>query len=115
MRVDFSTVLMDLQDEPLQRLKKAAVTKFVDGKEQIVEPPVLADMTAGFAAIEALMAPDPKDSDGARKLNLFTLAQQINKGGEQDLEPKDVVLLEEKIAAAYAPVVVGRMHELLKG
>lgn len=115
MKVDFSTVLLDLNGEPLKRLKKAAVTRFVDGVERVVEPAELLDMTAGFAAIEALMAPDPKDTDGARKLNLFTLGQQIAKGGEQEIEAKDVVLLEEKLASSYAPLVVGRMHELLKG
>jgi hypothetical protein len=106
MKVNFSTVLNDLQGQPLKRVKVAA-TK--DSAE------VLEDLTAASAACDALMAGDPNEKDGKKKIQLFNLALRLANGNDQEIEAAEVVLLEERIAASYAPIVVGRMHELLNG
>lgn len=106
MKVNFSEVLTDVWGEPLRREKKPATA---------TEPAVIEDMTAANASVDALMIGNPDEKSGDKKIRLFTLALRIANGGEQDIEVEDVVLLKERIAAVYAPVVVGRMYELLKG
>lgn len=112
-KVDFSTVLKDLHGNALERIKTPARTKFVDGREVMIEGPVLEQMTARHAAIDALMASDANEKDGVTKMKAFRLALSVSCGNEVELTAEDVVLLKRKIAESWAPLVCGRLYELM--
>jgi len=99
VKIDFSSVLLDLKDKPIEIN--------VDGEK--------VPMTLALAASEALLIMDPREQDGALKSQYFKLTLRVVNGGEVELEPKDAELIKKKIGARWSPLIVGRAFELLNG
>lgn len=64
-------------------------------------------------ASDALMRFEDKEK-ADEKLKKFNLGMKINKDIIVDLKAEEIVLLKETIGKHYAPVVVGRMYEILE-
>ncbi len=99
MKINFSTVLNDLNDNPLQ---------FAEGG-------TLRPMELRDSAIEALMSTSNSLPDGEAKFKVYELAKRLHEGGDIDLKPEEAALLKEKIGVAYGANVVGPSYELLNG
>lgn len=103
--VDFRTVLKDIHGVDLERVKKPATE---------TEPAVIEPMTAGHASIDALMIGDAQEKDGTTKVKCYRLALLISAASEPiELKAEDTLLLKAKIGVAWAPIIVGRMYDLL--
>lgn len=73
-------------------------------------------MTLKFACARAICVPmqgdDLKPEDAWKRLEL---ARKISKGGEQDIEPADAVLIQTRAAKVWPIEVAGQVYELLRG
>lgn len=99
MRIDFSAILLNLNDTPLMQ---------PPGADGAASPATLA-----WVASEALLrATDEKD--GQKKYALYALAMKVGGGGEHELKAEDVALIKVKIAEQFGPLVVGRSFDLLE-
>lgn len=56
---------------------------------------------------------DEQSLSGEEKFKRFDLAMKVNKGGEQDYTPEEIVLIKRIIGKAYGPLIVGRAFEVL--
>lgn len=57
--------------------------------------------------------PQDEQIDGDTKVQMFKLAQRIERSKTVDLKVEDVVLLKERIAKAFPPLLTGRVWEML--
>jgi hypothetical protein len=96
MKVDFSAILLNLQDEPLM---------------QPGENP--APATLAWIASEALLRATD-DKDGQKKYKLYELAMKVGRGGVIELKSEDIALIKQKVGEQFAPLVVGRAFDLLE-
>ena len=53
--------------------------------------------------------------DGEEKFKRFELGLQIRSAGIVDLDPKQIVMLEELIGKGYSAIVVGQAWNMLRG
>ncbi|MDD5353300.1 MAG: hypothetical protein PHS93_09090 [Candidatus Omnitrophica bacterium] len=93
MKVNFNQPLKNLDGSPIK-----------DGDKAIT----LKDVCAN-----ALLAVEEK-ADGKVKLENWTLAQLVYKGGELDLTAEQVVKIKDMVAKSYTTLVVGQVLEILK-
>lgn len=96
MQVDFSTVLVDFNNQPLKNEN--------------------ADLTLRSVCIEALMAifKDEENLSGEDKLKRYDLGMIIHSAnGAVDLRVEDVALLKKLVGKGYAPIIVGQVWNLL--
>lgn len=115
MKIDFSTVLLDLDGRPL---KGPDTSKDPVGTNQNGEPLYpLRDLTLANASVQGLMSQTQESirEPGEVKLRCYTLAQMVHKGGKIDLEPGDADFIKGRIASIFAPAVVGPAFNLLNG
>jgi hypothetical protein len=96
VRINFSAILLDLQDKPLM---------------QPGDSP--APATLAWIASEALLRATD-DKDGQKKYQLYALAMKVGKGGEVELKSEDIALIKTKVGEQFAPLVVGRAFDLLE-
>jgi len=98
MKIEMSTVLMTIDDEPLKMNEK--------------------DMLLKDACIRALFAvsnDDLKKQSGQEKFDRYTLGLKINKGGVVDLTPEEVVKLRKLVGDSFGPSVIGPAWTALEG
>lgn len=57
--------------------------------------------------------PQPEQIDGDTKVQMFKLAQRIERHATVDLTAEDITLLKDRIAKAYPALMVGRVWEML--
>ncbi len=95
MKVDFSSIILDMEKNPVKEGDK--------------------DVTLGMVACQALLATYPNETDisGDEKVRRFRLAEVAVAGGAQDVKIEDVTMLKKLIALAYAPLVVGRAYDII--
>lgn len=93
MKVNFDSVLVDLDGEPI-----------VERGEEIMLKKV---------CINALL--NPEQEEGAVKAEKYVLALDINKGGERELKSEDIVLIKKCVGKAFGPIIVGQVFDLLEG
>lgn len=73
-------------------------------------------LTAARACVGALMGTLPGDDralSAEDKLRCFTLAQRITGSPVLDLTVEDTAFLKRRVGAAWSPLVVGRVYEIL--
>jgi hypothetical protein len=103
MKINFRTVLKDLDDEPIK-----------DGDK---------DMTLGSVSKFALLAGFQDEKvEAAEKVMRFELASKINasmkavieNGAQPDTEykPEEIAKLREIVGRVFPPLIVGRFFEL---
>lgn len=96
MKLDFSSVLRNLDGKPLKW-----------GSE--------VDATLGIISAEALLAntEDQRGAPAEEKLSRWKLAQRIHGAKVIDVTAEDIVLLKRAINAAFSVAIVGPAFELL--
>ena len=101
MKANFDAVLLDLDGEPIKEA----------GKKD--EPAI----TLKAACLRALCTPLEEDRGltGEQSFKRLELARRINKGGEQEIDPEDAVLLRNRAAKVWIVEIAGQVYELLKG
>lgn len=100
MKINFSIEIEDLEGNPIP---KSETNK--------------TNATVGSCCINALMASyeDEKGLSGDDKVKRLNLAQKIHSDkSEYEYTAEDVVLLKKLVGKAYAPLVVGRVYEVLE-
>lgn len=97
MKLDFSTRLLDLKNQPLR-----------DGAEEV---------TLGGAVASALLAVDPRETtiSGAVKAKRFQLALKVAAGGEQDVTIEELAEIKTLTGNLLPPLAVGRIYQILDG
>jgi len=95
MKINFSKVMLDLEQKPLKEGDR--------------------DLTLGPICSNALLMPFPDETDleGTEKVKRFRLAEKLYQGGEVDVSPEEIVLIKKLASKAYAPLLVGRIYEVL--
>lgn len=85
--------------------------------EAVIEAglPKQVTITLGRAAANALIQGYPEEANlpGADKVKRFELAMKVTGAAKLQLVAEDVVLIKERIAKGYGPLVVGRAWQLL--
>ena len=101
MKVNFDVVLKDLDGQPIVEL---------DAKKN--ELPV----TLKLIAVRALtgMLEEDRSMTGEQSFKRLELARKVHAGGEGELDPADAVLIRDRTAKFYGPLVSGQVYELLK-
>jgi len=97
MKIDVTKVLKDFDDNPIMDVKNGETV----------------EATIRMAIVNALLTPSKNDK-GTEKLEKFTLAQRVYGDDEVDLNEDEIKLIKDKIGELFAPMVVGRIFELLK-
>lgn len=97
MKLNFSTAIRDLQDQPI-----------IEGGNPL---------TLGSIACNALLTVHQDEAllPAEEKVKRFRMAQAAVKGGEQDCAVEDVASLKKLIGKLYGPLVVGRVFEIIEG
>ena len=116
MRVEFRTVLKDIDGKDMEEPKRDPMGVVVTEGEGEEEKAVMAPVTLLRICKRALMATfeDEKKLDGVEKLKRWTLAQKIN-GGNTEVESEDVTMLKTLIGKGWGPGVVGPAYTILEG
>lgn len=98
MKIDFGTVLKDLDDNDI---------KTDSGKE----------LTLRFCAANALITPDAKEQSADKKVLAYKLAHRIaHSDGPLEITPEEATLIKNRIATVYpSALVIGRATEILNG
>lgn len=107
MKIDFSAKILGLNGKPLTRLER-------DEAGRDVETP----WTLGQMAADAVLAPQAPSGGGASVQSVverFALATQIYSGGQQDITPQQATMIQESVAAVYAPAVAGPVIMMTNG
>jgi hypothetical protein len=93
--IDFTRVIVDLDGKPLQN---AGV-----------------DMTLGETATHALLAhyEGERNLGDDEKLKRFLLAAKIRQAKDAKLTADEIALIKKLVAKAFAPLVVGRVWEII--
>ena len=68
--------------------------------------------------VNTLMVPGPNGPqeervDGETKVQMFKLAQRIERHATVDMNAEDITLLKERIADAYPPLLTARVWQML--
>lgn len=111
MHIDFNTPIMGLDGKPVA---ESVQSELEDG----VRHTITQELTLGRCAVNALFSPLPGDNDmgGAKKLELYLLAQRIHANAEDaDYTVEEVALLKDRIGKAYLPQASGPCWLLLEG
>jgi hypothetical protein len=98
VKIDFSAILLNLNDSPLMQPADA---------NGVSQPATLA-----WVASEALLRAT-EEKDAQVKYKYYSLALKIGGGGVHDLKAEDVALIKQKVGEQFAPLVVGRAFDLL--
>ena len=107
MKVNFKTVLMTLDNEPIQMPPEGQSVCQLCGHSQERE-----DLTLERVAIVALF--NAKQDEGAdSKLERYILAQRIKQHPTVELSSEDITFIRKEVANAYGPLVYGRVSEIL--
>lgn len=107
MKINFKTVLMTLDDEPIQVPPESQSACQVCGHIRAPE-----NLTLEKVAIIALF--NVKQDEAAdKKLERYTLAQRIKQNPVVELSSEDIVFIRKEVANAYGPLVYGRVSEIL--
>ena len=104
MKIDFEQQILNLKGEPigvLLGLTKEGITVYSTDEFQ----------TLGSVCQTALLELDKSDA-ASGKLTKFKLALKLN--GETEIDDSEVEILKTAIDKQYGPLIVGRVHELLK-
>ena len=99
--IDFSSVLADLEGEPMTAL---------DGKE----------LTLGVCACQSLLATfEGERPDATEFYARFKLSRKIKKAMKKDgflkINVTKMKMVDERISKAWGPLVYGQCHELIEG
>lgn len=86
----------------------------LDGKPISHKEKSLDLKTVCIEALMCLAASDERAS-GEEKFHRYQIAQKINKGGEVELTPEEVVIIKKRVGEVYGAVVLGPVYELLNG
>ena len=100
MKVDFDQVITDL-----------------DGKAQLDEESKGSPkLTLGAACLKAIRTPLQEDQGlmGEQAFKRLELARTIHKGGEQEIDAEDAVLIRNRAAKVWIIDVAGFVYEKLK-
>ena len=100
MKVDFDQVITDL-----------------DGKAQLDEESKGSPkLTLGAACLKAIRTPLQEDQGlvGETAFKRLELARTIKKGGEQEIDPEDAVLIRNRAAKVWIIDIAGVVYEKLK-
>ena len=100
MRIDFSAILLNLNDSPLMQ---------PPGPNGSEVPATLAWVASGSAP-----ARDRGERTGRRSTSCTRSRSRVGAGGEVELKSEDVALIKTKIGEQFAPLVVGRAFDLLE-
>lgn len=98
MLIDVTKVLTQFDGTPLKDM--------VNGQA--------VDATFRMAFINALMAPQEKDS-AMVKVQKYDLAMRVFKNDSVELTVEEAALIKEAVGKAFAPIVVGQIYNLLDG
>jgi hypothetical protein len=122
---DYSAVLTDLRGDPIvdeftHGPRDPETGKFVPARactkiEYAKDPSNCEALTLGGAAANALLVNDPDNPnlDEKEKRRRGNLADRLFRGGNIDLDPKDVVLIQRMISKVYGNLVIMRALPLL--
>lgn len=103
MLIDFTQVIKDQDDKPLQDF----ITQQTNGGKDIT-------LTLGRAVSHALMAQDQGETiSGEDKFHRGMLAFKVRDAVSCDVKVEDVVLMKKQIAKLYSPIVVYRAFPML--
>lgn len=104
MKIDFDTILTDGDDKPI--LLGAGADP-----EHASDP-----MSLKHVAMGALLSGQAGDSTTPHlAYRLYTLANLVNRGSEQELEASDIDLIKQRVEKVYGPWIVGRSWDALEG
>ena len=95
-------------DEELKELDGSVIADKVNGSE-------LA-FTFKTACVRALTTPMQEDAalKGEDAFKRLELARKINKGGEQEIDAADAVLIRDRAAKMFGILVSGQVYEKLR-
>lgn len=97
MKIDFSQPLCTLSGKPFE-------------KNEEKDPALLSDM-----CVTALLSDDPKEHSNAQdKLKRWELAKAIHDQAEIEVTAEEIVLINKAAAKAFAPSLMGAIHDLLE-
>lgn len=121
---DFSAVLTDLRGDPItdelthgprDENGKLTPARPCSKTEFSMDPSKCDVLTLGAASANALLLNDPDNPnlDDKEKRRRGNLADRLFHGGNIDLDPKDIVLIERMISKVYGNLVIMRAFPLL--
>ena len=120
MNINFTQVLKDFDNEILK--ENDCIECNGTGKQGNVVCPKCEgkrekEITLSLICTRALLTPTENDrgEKGEMKFKRFLLAKKIYNGKDVELEAKEIVLLENAVGNLFAPLIVGRIHEMLEG
>lgn len=76
-----------------------------DGKEK--------ELIARIVVVNSLLNNFTEQDSGEDKAKRYSLAMILNKGGEHDLSPEDIVLIKALVGKGFGPIVVGQIYDYL--
>lgn len=83
-----------------------------DGKE--IPGRAGTGLKVGGAISDALLAPQNDDTE-KKKLDKYFLAKKINEAGKEvKLSSPEKILIQTSAGKIYAPLVLGRLHDILE-
>ena len=71
------------------------------------------DAIVRMAIVNAILSPVDKEL-GVDKVRKYELAKKVYASDEVDLNEDEIKLIKDRVGAAFAPIVVGQIYELLK-
>ena len=118
MKIDMTTQLLSLTNEPLEELERYDNPKFVSTEETPDEEPqhikkkkvILRDICVG-ALLNTIDS--DKGVSGVERNKWFVLSMKLQKEDEPYLLAEDIKLLKDRIGSIYKTLIVGRAYELL--
>jgi len=69
-------------------------------------------ITLGFLVVQALMAPEKEELDGAAKFARYKLADRVVNNGDIDIT--EAALIKTVVGTCLTPIPVGRIWDLLE-
>ncbi len=107
MKINFDTVLMTLDDEPIKIPPEGQTACQLCG--HIKEP---VELTLEKASVVALFN-TKQDESADKKLTRYILAQRIKQFPIVDMSAEDITFVRKEIGNTYGPLVYGRASEIL--
>lgn len=98
MKINMLTVITDYENKPV-------LFREDEGKE----PQPMTFRKACMNAINTLEVSMKIE----QKVFIYHLSIKIAKNDEVELTPEELVFIKEKVGAAYNPLIVGRMNDIL--
>lgn len=72
------------------------------------------ELTLGDAILQACLRADPEDGQKpGQALRAFKLAQKFADGGQVEISTDDATFIKARLEKIGAPLLVGRVHEML--